>query len=78
MPCVMCKGQGLLESKLTSYIADLGTCVVVVRGVPSKVCRQCGEAYYSDNVLICLTSIIDAYRNTLTEVAIVTYRDNVA
>ncbi|MBR0027268.1 MAG: YgiT-type zinc finger protein [Clostridia bacterium] len=45
MKCIYCKGD--IETKETNYIADLGKCIIVVRNVPTQVCRQCGEKSYS-------------------------------
>ena len=41
MKCFMCKGS--LENKLINFIADMGTCIIIVKDVPSQVCTQCGE-----------------------------------
>ena len=40
MTCVMCKGD--MEDRLTTFMVDLGNCIVIVKGVPSHVCSQCG------------------------------------
>ncbi|MCI2001126.1 MAG: type II toxin-antitoxin system MqsA family antitoxin [Clostridia bacterium] len=76
MTCFMCKGT--LENKLTNFIADMGNCIIIVKGVPSQVCTQCGEISYSNEVAEQLEKIIAATKNTLTEIAIVHYADNVA
>ena len=47
MKCFMCKGE--LEDKLTNFMLDLGTCIIIVKNVPSQVCTQCGEVSYSDD-----------------------------
>ena len=39
--CFMCKGN--LENKLTTFMVDLDSCIVIVKNVPSQVCSQCGE-----------------------------------
>jgi len=39
--CPLC-GGGKKQGD-TTYTVDLGFGVVVVRGVPAKVCTQCGE-----------------------------------
>ena len=48
MTCFMCKGT--TEDRLTNFIADLGNCIIIVKGVPSQVCTQCGEVSYSNDV----------------------------
>ena len=41
--CPLCGGSK--KSGKTTFSADLGNGVVVVRNVPASVCDQCGEAW---------------------------------
>ena len=41
--CPLCGGRK--KSGKTTYSADLGGGVVVVRNVPAMICNQCGEAW---------------------------------
>lgn len=76
MTCFMCKG--ILEDKLTNFIADLENCIIIVKDVPSQVCTQCGEVSYSNDVAKRLEEIINITKNALTEIAVVHYSDKVA
>lgn len=76
MKCLMCKGT--LVDKPTNFIADLGTCIVIVKNVPSQVCSQCGEVSYSDIVAKQLEKIVNDMRNAMMEIAVVSYTDKVA
>lgn len=76
MRCFFCKGS--LENKQSTYMVDLGDCIVIVRGVPSQVCSQCGEVSYSDAVVGQLERIVNAMRNAMTEIAVVQYSEKVA
>ena len=69
--CFLCKGT--LENKLSTFMVDLNTCIVIVRNVPSQVCSQCGETYYTDEVAEQLELIVNSVRNSMTEIAIVNY-----
>ena len=71
MTCFMCKGE--MEEKLTTFMTDLGNCIVIVKNVPSHVCRQCGEISYSDEVSERLEKIVDAMRKAPIEISISTY-----
>ena len=74
MTCFFCKGQ--TEERLTKYIVDLGNCVVIVKNVPARVCTQCGEATFSNDVVEKLEKIVNTVRqNIMSEVAIFEYRD---
>ncbi|MDY6349622.1 MAG: type II toxin-antitoxin system MqsA family antitoxin [Selenomonas sp.] len=69
--CTFCKAP--TEPSVSTFTVDLGNCVVVIRNVPSDVCTQCGEPYYSTEVMQKLYEIVDSLRSTMTEVAIVNY-----
>lgn len=71
-----CKGD-MLED-YTSYIVDLGKCVIVIRNVPCYKCNQCGEVAYSATVVKELERMLDVLENTLTEITIVNYANKVA
>lgn len=71
MTCFMCKGT--TEDRLTNFIADLGNCIIIVKGVPSQVCTQCGEVSYSNEVAEQLQKIVNATKNAMTEIAVVNY-----
>jgi YgiT-type zinc finger domain-containing protein len=76
MTCFRCKGD--TEQKLKTHAVTLDKCVIIVKNVPALVCSQCGEAYFADDVMQRLESIIDKLENIIKEVAIVDYSDNVA
>ena len=71
--CIMCKGN--LVDKETNFIADLDNCIIIVKGVPSQVCSQCGEVSYSHEVAIQLEKIVNKLKNAMTEIAFVHYND---
>ena len=62
--CIMCKGN--LVDKETNFIADLDNCIIIVKGVPSQVCSQCGEVSYSHEVAIQLEKIVNKLKNSAT------------
>ena len=77
MNCFYCKGRTVETT--TKFIVDLGNCVVIVKNVPARVCQQCGEASFSDDVAKQLEKIVDTVRNgIMSEVAIVEYSQAVA
>lgn len=77
MNCFYCKGHTVETT--TKFIVDLGNCVVIVKNVPARVCQQCGEASFSDDVAKRLEKIVSAVKNgIMSEVAIVEYSQAVA
>lgn len=72
MTCFYCKGQTIETT--TKFIVDLGSCVVIVKNVPARVCQQCGETSYSSEVARQLEKIVDAVKHgIMSEVAIIDY-----
>ena len=70
--CTFCKGK--TEPGLSTFTADLGKCVVVIRNVPSDICTQCGEVYYSTEVMRQLYRIARSLQEGMTEIALVNYQ----
>ena len=76
MDCFMCKGS--LTDKKTTFMVDLGNCIVIVKNVPSQVCTQCGEVSYSNDVAKRLEEIVNSMKAAITEIAVVNYPGRVA
>ena len=76
MNCFRCDGNA--EPHLKTHAVTLDKCVIIVKNVPAFVCKQCGEVYFSDNVMQKLESIIDKLEVLIKEVAIVDYADSAA
>jgi YgiT-type zinc finger domain-containing protein len=74
--CFFCKGG--TEDKLKTHAVTLENAVIIVKNVPAMVCAQCGEVYFSDEVMKRLEAIIDRLEDVIKEVAIVEYTANVA
>ncbi len=49
MKCVICK-YGETSDGRTTLTVERGDMVLVLRGVPARVCTNCGEAYVSGEV----------------------------
>ena len=76
----LCPTEGLLKiiHQIILFLAvlftiDLDSCIVIIRNVPSQVCTQCGETYYSTEVMQQLYKIADSVRNSMTEIAVINY-----
>ena len=50
MNCFMCKGN--LEEKKVNYVVDLEDTIIIIKGVPAKVCTGCGAQYFDDETFI--------------------------
>lgn len=76
MNCFMCKGN--LEEKKVNYVVDLEDTIIIIKGVPAKVCTQCGEQYFDDETTENIEKIVNQLKECKVEVTIVTYKEKVA
>ena len=72
----MCKGK--LEEKNTTFMVELDNCIIIIKNVPSLVCEQCGEVLYSNEVSKQLEKLVNAVRNSITEITIINYSEKAA
>ena len=63
---------------MKTHVVILDKCVIIVKNVPSFVCKQCGEAYFSDDVMQNLEKITGRLESLIREVAVVDYAESVA
>ena len=71
MVCAFCKG--LYNDGFSTYVATLDDSVIIVKNVPCLICEQCGDVSYIGTVYSRLEQIVDALRDSITEVAVVKY-----
>ena len=76
MRCFMCEGS--LQDKFTTFMVEIDKCIIIVKNVPSQVCEQCGETSYSNTVARQLEDTASSLRNSLTEIAVVSYTEEAA
>lgn len=63
---------------LTTYMVDLGNCIIIIKNVPCHHCTQCGEESFSGDIVQKIEEIIDGLQGTLTEIAVVNFDKNAA
>ncbi len=76
MKCFMCKGS--IENKRTTFMVELDNCIIIIKNVPSQVCKQCGEVSYTDEVSKQLEKLVNSVRNVITEITVINYTEKVA
>lgn len=69
--CTFC--QGTTHNGKSTFTVDLDNCIVVIRNVPSQICKQCGETYYTTEVMQQLYQIAQSVRHTISEIVVVDY-----
>ena len=72
----MCNGE--LEEQKVNYVVDLKDAIIIIKGVPAKVCLQCGEQYFEDQTSENIERIVNQLKQLATEVTIVNYTEKVA
>lgn len=76
MTCFYCKGD--TKQNLKTHAVTLDKCVIIIKNVPALICSQCGEVYFTDDVMQKIEIIVDRLESIIKEVAIVDYADNIA
>ena len=74
MICFMCKGT--VQEGFSVFTADMGGSIVIIKNVPSRVCSQCGETSYSNEVAKRLEQIVQSIMSSASaEIAVVSYSE---
>ena len=76
MNCFKCNGEVI--SKNVNYMVDLENTIIIIKGVPAKVCTNCGEQYFSDEISENIEKIVEQLKDLSAEVTVINYKDSVA
>ncbi len=66
----LCGGEK--RDGVTTFTADLGFGVVVIRHVPALVCTQCGEDWIADDVAARIATLVEEAREKRCQVEVMT------
>lgn len=75
MSCFMCRGD--LENKNTTFMVELDNCIIIIKNVPSQVCRQCGEISYINKVTNRLEKLVNSVKSPTTEITVINYIEKI-
>lgn len=70
--CMYCHAKET-KSTTTTHVVTFDNCVIVIKHVPCLECVQCGEKYFTDDVMEILEKIILQTRHAISEVVITDY-----
>ena len=73
MKCVVCK-QGETESGKATVTLERDGLTMVVKGVPARVCQNCGEEYIDDEIVEELLTTAEQEAAEGTQVDVREYR----
>lgn len=73
MICRYCKSTAMQPS-MTTHVVKPRHCIIIVRNVPCEECVQCGEKYYSDEVMERLEEIVSQAKLVASEILVTDYQ----
>ena len=71
MLCLNC--NKVAEKGYTTYVEDLGNCLVIVRNVPCYKCIECSDVIYTGDVAEKLENIVENAKKLMQEITVVDY-----
>ncbi|MCF0216382.1 MAG: type II toxin-antitoxin system MqsA family antitoxin [Fibrobacteraceae bacterium] len=75
--CMFCKNTTTKKS-VTTFTASLDNCVIIIKNVPCEECEQCGEKYFSDEVMAKLEKFVQKAKALASEVFVTEFEKMVA
>jgi len=72
MRCVICKA-GEVKPGATSITVERGAMTLVLKGLPARVCGQCGEAYFDEATTKHIEEIAERASHIGVQVAVQDY-----
>ena len=75
--CFFCKNGSVVHT-FTTYMLDFENCIIIVKNVPCEECSECGEKYFSDEVMEKLEKIVNKAREIASEVFVTDFSKQAA
>lgn len=73
MNCFTCKGN--IQKSTTTYMTEYNSFCIIIKNMPCSKCTQCGEEYLNGVTLQKIETILEKFKNFLTEIAIIDYNN---
>lgn len=75
--CFYCKCKDTVHS-LNTHVVTYNNSVIVIKNVPCLECAQCGEKYYTDEIMEKLEVMVDQAKQMAGEVFVAEYDKAIA
>lgn len=75
--CFYCKCKDTVQS-LNTHVVTYNNSVIVIKNVPCLECAQCGEKYYTDEIMEKLEVMVDQAKQMAGEVFVAEYDKAIA
>ena len=59
--CFYCRCKTTRPS-VTTHVVTFDDCIIIIKNVPCEECEECGEKYFSDEVMVRLEKIVEQVR----------------
>ena len=70
--CMFCKCKTTKENTTTHVVNYKGN-LIIIKNVPCEECEQCGEKYFSTEVMKKLEMIVNEAKRQMQELAVMDY-----
>lgn len=64
-------------SSLATHVVTLDKNVIIVKNVPCEECEQCGEKYFSDEIMEALERIVEKAKEQSDEMCVIDFNARV-
>jgi len=76
MDCTLCKSS-LIKGSI-NHIVDFDGHIIIIKGVPANICKQCGEYFIENDIALKLEKIIVEARKNKAEILVINYSEMAA
>ena len=73
MNCISCKGN--LVKGNVNHVVDFDGHIIIVKGVPANICKQCGEYFLENSIAIKVEKIIEDAKKNKAEIIVINYSE---
>jgi YgiT-type zinc finger domain-containing protein len=73
MNCIFCKS--ILFKGNVNHIIDFDGHIIIIKGVPANVCKQCGEYYVENNIALKIEKTIEYAKKNNAEILVINYQE---
>ena len=70
--CMFCKCD-TVKQRTTTHVVNYKNSIIVIKNIPCEECEQCGEKYYTDEVVEQLEKMVNLVKQMMQEIAVIDY-----
>ena len=62
-----------VKQRTTTHVVNYKNSIIVIKNIPCEECEQCGEKYYTDEVVEQLEKMVNLAKQMMQEIAVIDY-----